>query len=237
MKRFWREVSVAEAEGGHRVLLDVRPLRTPGRHQLSLPSAGLAEAVAEEWRAQGDEVQPSAMPLTRLASTVLDRLPERRADAIAEICGYAETDLLCYRADQPVELVVRQTHVWQPLLDWAAETYGARLEVTTGLLPTSEPAPARDRLRREVEALDDWQLVGLHAAVTALGSIVLGLALKSGRVDPAVALEAALLDERFQAERWGEEAEQRRRHARLEADVEAVARFLAALGDRSQEAR
>jgi chaperone required for assembly of F1-ATPase len=104
-----------------------------------------------------------------------------------------------------------------------------RLEVTTGLLPASQPTAATERLGQEVEALDDWQLVGLHALVTALGSIVLGLALRAGRLDPAAALEAALLDERFQVERWGEEAEQRRRHARLEADVAAAARFLDAL--------
>lgn len=229
MKRFWRKVTVEAHEGGYRVLLDGRPVRTQERNLLVLPTSTLADRTAAEWRAQRDEVQPLSMPLTRLASTVIDRLPARRADAVNEVHGYAQTDLLCYRADQPVDLVVRQAHLWQPPLDWMAAAHGCRLEVTTGILPLSQPAAALDRARDLVEGLDDWDLVGVHAAATALGSIVLALALHAGRLDPAAALEAALLDERFVIERWGEEEEQRRRHARLKADVEAATRFIDAL--------
>lgn len=234
MKRFWRDVTVEAAESGHQVWLDGRPLRTPARNLLTLPREGLALEIAGEWGGQRDEVEPATMPLTRLASTVLDRLPARRAAAIDEVLGFVDTDLLCYRADQPVELVARQSRLWQPLLDWVAAAQGCRLDVTTGLLPVSQPEAARLRLGEVVQGLDDWQLVGLHALVTALGSIVLGLALHAGRIDPAGALDAALVDERFAIERWGEDAEQTRRHDQLRADVAAAARLLALLRQRSR---
>lgn len=226
MKRFWQEVTLASGDGGHQVLLDGRPVRTPAKNLLVLPAEGLAAAIAAEWAAQEDEVRPASMPLTRLATTVHDRLPARRADAILEVLGYARTDLLCYRAAQPLDLVARQKRTWQPLVDWLAATHGARLSVTTGVLPVDQPDAALERLAEAVEPLDDWQLMGVHAAVTALGSIVLGLALHAGRIDAEGALDAGLLDERFAIEHWGEEREQLRRHAALRADIEAAAAFL-----------
>jgi chaperone required for assembly of F1-ATPase len=225
MKRFYAHASVSGAEGGHQVLLDDRPLRTPARQLLLLPSAGLAEAIAAEWQAQ-EEVRPSHMPLTRMAATVVDRMPEQRTAAIEEAADYAGTDLLCYRAAEPLELVRRQQHIWQPLLDWAARTHGARLTVTTGLLPVAQPSPTTARLRAVLEGLDDWQLIGVHAVTTALGSLVLGLALDAGRIGADAAIEASLLDELFEIERWGIDAVTERRHGALRRDVHAAAVFL-----------
>ncbi|HEX5794886.1 MAG TPA: ATP12 family protein [Geminicoccaceae bacterium] len=236
MKRFYETVEVAPADDGHRVLLDGRPLRTPAKRLLAVPAAGLAEALAGEWRAQGELVQPQAMPLTRLASTAQDRMPALRAAAIEEVVGYAGTDLLCYRAAAPLDLVERQSRVWQPLLEWAASAYGVRLTVTTSLLPASQPEAAVRGLRAAVETLGDWPLVGLHAATTALGSLVLGLALARGRIDAEEALAASLLEELFEIERWGQDAETERRHAGLRRDVEASALFLDRLGLRSRAA-
>jgi chaperone required for assembly of F1-ATPase len=229
VKRFYRRASVSSGDSGHGVLLDGRPLRTPAKRPLVAPTPGLAEAIAEEWQTQGDTIRPAAMPLTRLASTALDRMPAQRVAAIEEVAGYAGTDLLCYRAEEPFELVQRQQHAWQPLLDWAAEAHGARLLATTSILPVEQPAPALGRLGALVESMGDWPLVGMHAATTALGSVVLGLALAARRLDADQALAASLLDEVFEIERWGIDAETQRRHNALRRDVQAVAAFLARL--------
>jgi chaperone required for assembly of F1-ATPase len=229
MKRFYTEVSVEAVAGGHRLVLDGRPVHSPARQLLVMPSATLAEAVADEWRAQGETLERAGMGLTRLVSTVLDRMPALRGAAIDEALGYAGTDLLCYRAAEPVELAERQRQIWQPWLDWLAEADGARLVVTTSMLPVIQPEPAIARLRQAIEALDDWRLVGLHGATTALGSVVLGLALLEGRIDAEQALAASLLDELFEIERWGRERDAERRHQVLRREVRAVASFLAGL--------
>jgi chaperone required for assembly of F1-ATPase len=233
MKRFYQSVELAAADDGHRVLLDGRPLNTPARRALTLPSAALAEALAEEWRAQGETIGPEGMPLTRLASTAQDRMPELRAVAIDDVVGYAGTDVLCYRAAAPLALVERQQQVWQPLLDWATSALGTRLVVTTTLLPVTQPDAAIRGLRAAVEELGDWPLVGLHAATTALGSLVLGLALSRGRINAEQGLAASLLDELFEIERWGKDAETERRHDALRREVDAAALFLDRLGVRS----
>jgi chaperone required for assembly of F1-ATPase len=233
MKRFYQSVELGAADDGHRVLLDGRPLNTPARRALTLPSAALAEALAEEWRAQGETIRPEGMPLTRLASTAQDRMPELRAVAIDDVVGYAGTDVLCYRAAAPLALVERQQQVWQPLLDWATSALGTRLVVTTTLLPVTQPDAAIRGLRAAVEELGDWPLVGLHAATTALGSLVLGLALSRGRINAEQGLAASLLDELFEIERWGKDAETERRHDALRREVDAAALFLDRLGVRS----
>jgi chaperone required for assembly of F1-ATPase len=237
VKRFYKEVSVATGAGGHQILLDGRPVRTPARQAVVMPSAALAEAIAGEWRAQGEVIARAGMGLTRLVSTALDRMPALRGAAIEEVLGYALTDLLCYRAADPVELAERQQLTWQPWLDWLAEAHGARLVVTTSMLPVTQPEPAVARLRAVIEQLDDWRLVGLHGATTALGSIVLGLALLEGRIDAEQALAASLLDELFEIERWGRERDAERRQQTLRRDVAAAASFLACLRPPATAAR
>jgi chaperone required for assembly of F1-ATPase len=226
MKRFYAAVDTAPEAVGHVVRLDARPVRTPARNALAIPSLALAEAVAEEWRRQGEEIAPDTMPLTRLATTVLDLMPARREDAVEEAAGFAGTDLLCYRAAAPQVLSARQRAAWQPWLDWAERQYDARLIVTDTVDPLPQPEAALQALRRAVERLDDWRLVGLHAATTLTGSLVLALALERQALDTARAFETALLDELFEIERWGEETMQQRRHARLRTDLEAAATYL-----------
>ena len=237
MKRFYKDVGVDATAGGHRILLDGRPVHTPARQLLVMPNAALAEAVAGEWRAQGETIERAGMGLTRLVSTALDRMPALRGAAIDEALGYALTDLLCYRAAEPVELAARQERAWQPWLDWLAEAHGARLVVTTAMLPVSQPEEAVARLRAAIEQLDDWRLVGLHGATTALGSLVLGLALLEGEIDAEQALAASLLDELFEIERWGRERDAERRQQVLRRDVAAAARFLACLRPPATAAR
>lgn len=226
MKRFYTEVAIAAEPGGVAVRLDGRPVRTPARRPLALPTSTLAEAIAEEWRAQGKEIVPDTMRLTRLATTVVDLMPARRGDAAGEAADFAGTDLLCYRAQRPAALVARQEALWQPWLDWAARQYDAPLRPAQGVMPVGQSPSALKALRAAVDRLDDWRLIGLHAATTALGSLVLGLALERGLFDAERAFQAALLDELFEIEQWGEDAEQTRRHARLRADLAAAERFL-----------
>jgi chaperone required for assembly of F1-ATPase len=237
MKRFYREVGLEAAAGGHRLLLDGRPVHSPARRPLVMPDAALAEAVAAEWRAQGETIERAGMGLTRLVSTALDRMPALRAAAIEELLGYALTDLLCYRAAEPVELAERQQRCWQPWLDWLAEVHGAPLVVTTAMLPVTQPQAALARLRTAVEGLDDWRLVGLHGATVALGSVVLGLALLEGEIDAEEALAASLVDELFEIERWGRERDAERRQQVLRRDIEAAATFLACLRPPATAAR
>lgn len=231
MKRFWdHAVAVARPEGGHAVLLDGRPLRLPGGAPLATPSAALAEAIAAEWQAaggaKGAAMSMEEVPLTRLLGTAQDRVAPDPAAMAEGLARYAETDLLCYRAEDPV-LAVMQAREWQALLDWAAEAHGARLVVTEGLMPVSQPPESLARLRGALGAFGVEELAALGLAVPALGSLVLGLALSAGRVAAAEAHRLATLDETFQETRWGEDPEALARRARALADVALAERFLA----------
>lgn len=229
MKRFYKDVSVDRCEAGFRTLLDGRPLKTPAKAELILPVKGLAEAVAVEWDEQEETIESAAMPVTRLATTALDRMPELRKAAVQEITDYTGTDLLCYRAPKPDELVRRQHELWQPPLDWMEKAYKVTFEVTGSLLPTPQPQATIDGVRKLVETVDDWPLVGLHGATTTLGSVVLALALWHGEIDGVVAAESCLLDELFEIEQWGQERDATRRHDVLRRDVKAIAQFMALL--------
>jgi chaperone required for assembly of F1-ATPase len=226
LKRFYKDVAVGTEADGFTVLLDAKPVRTPARHVLILPTQALAEAVAEEWRQQGETLEPQGMRVTRLAITAIDLMPGRRGDAVEEVAGYAGTDLLCYRADHPANLVARQAAAWQPWLDWAEQQHDARLVPASGIMPVAQPEPALRALHAAVERLGDWRLVGLHAATTLLGSLVLGLAFERGAIGSEQAFTTALLDELFEMEQWGEDDEQIRRHARIRADLVAADRYL-----------
>jgi chaperone required for assembly of F1-ATPase len=229
MKRFYKIVAVAPApapaEDGFIITLDGRTLKSPAKQAFVLPNLGLAEAVAAEWDAQGDKILPDSMPLTQLASTAVDRIPPERAGVIAGTAAYAETDLLCYRAEEPPELVERQARQWQPLLDWAALRYDAVLTVQTGLMPVAQNPQALNAFRAAVEVFDNWRLAALQTAVPACGSLVVGLALLEGRLDAEAAFEVSQLDETFQIEKWGEDAEAAHRRANLRADIAACRRF------------
>jgi chaperone required for assembly of F1-ATPase len=223
MKRFYKEVTVSAAP--FRILLDGRPVKTPARAPLELPAAALAEAIAEEWRAQGDEIAPDAMPLTKLANTALDRVAPMREAVVGQVAAYVN-DLLCYRAGHPVELVAMQSAEWDPLLDWAAERYGVRLQTHPGIVHFTQSDEAVAALRRAVEAHDDFALTALATVAPILGSLVLTLALAEGRLDAEAAFALSTLDERYQSERWGKDAEAEKRAASLLAAVKAVAAFM-----------
>ena len=229
MKRVYREVTAHQVEGGWGIALDGRPMRTPAKHQLVVPSAALATAIAAEWDAQRDEIRPATMPLTRLAATAIDRTGAQRELVVAEVANYAGTDLVCYRAEHPPALVARQQAEWQPLLDWAMLRYDAGLAVTHGILPQPQSPAALKAFAAAVAAQDDFRLTALHAMTGACGSLVIALALMEGRLDAAAAFAASQLDETFQIEAWGEDAEAAARRRALAEDIAAASRFAALL--------
>ena len=227
MRRFWQAVAVAPSGGGHTVTLDGKTVRTPSRRALEVCSSALAEAIAVEWRAQDKTVDLKAMPLTRLAATALDRVSEARADVERQLLSFAATDLVCYRADGPADLVARQNETWQELLDWLAAAHGARLIVTAGVVPVAQPEAALAALGRALARLDLFELMALHTAAAAAGSLVVALALTAGAVDVYTAITAAELDEAYQAEEWGVDEEAAARRAATAEDLHLAARFLA----------
>jgi len=226
MKRFYKLAAVSAVETGFSVTLDGRGVRTPEGTPLVLPNAALAEAVAAEWLAQGEKIVPQTMPLTQLASTALDRVRGKRAPVLAHLLNYVGTDLLCYRAASPRDLVERQERIWQPLLDWAATSLEAALPVTEGLSPIEPPPAAVEALRRKIETYDDWALTALQSAVAALGSLVLGLAVAERRLTAEEAFAASQLDETYQIEFWGDDEEAIKRREVLRNDVASAGRFI-----------
>jgi chaperone required for assembly of F1-ATPase len=232
VKRFYKQAAVLSDADGFGVALDGRPIRTPGGQRLLLPVEALAAAIAQEWQEQPAErdIRPNEMRLMRLAATGIDRVPPQRAKVIDDTVKYAGTDLLCYRADGPDDLVVRQHRVWQPVLDWAAERYGVSLLVQTGVLHRPQPEDALRRYRDEVARHSNLGLCALFNLTAACGSLLLALAIAEGRLDAQAGYEAAEVDSLYQAERWGEDHEAAQRRAGIRADIAAAAKFLALLG-------
>ncbi|MEP6830893.1 MAG: ATP12 family protein, partial [Rhizomicrobium sp.] len=218
MKRFYKNVTVDETAEGFRFLLDGKPVRTPARQPLLLPTHALADAVAQEWRAQDDEMQPAAMPLTRLVNTVLDGVRATREQVIAAILRFGENDLLSYRAEAPAELVARQLQ-WNDYLEWVFAHHNARLAVTSGIQHVEQPSETLAALRQAVVVRSDFDLAALHVQASVTGSLVLGLAVLDGRLTAQEAFVLSRLDEAYQVERWGSDREAEERAGRLAAEM------------------
>jgi chaperone required for assembly of F1-ATPase len=229
VKRFYQAASTSAGDDGFAVVLDGRPVKTTKtRAPLVVPSRPLAEAIAEEWAAQDETVRPDTMPLTALANTAID-MGEQRADLIAGLGRYAETDLLCYWAPDPPVLRDRQKTLWQPLLNWAAQQYDAHLRTTTGLLPIEQSPDAVRPLQQAIAALDRYRIAALSSAVAATGSLVVGLALLDRRLSGQDAFDIAEVEATFQIEQWGADHEAVARRERIHADLVAVESYLEAL--------
>jgi chaperone required for assembly of F1-ATPase len=230
LKRFWDTAAAEWSQTGHSILLDGKPMRLPSGSKLVVGPARLARAIAEEWQAagggKGGEMTFKDTPLTRLAGTALERIAPDPAPTVDAIARYGESDLLCYRAETPQNLVQRQHRQWQPWLDWAALAYDAPLRVTTGVAYVRQHHDSVAALRRAVAALDTDALAGLGIAVPALGSLVLGLALAAGELDANTAYSLGALDELFQAELWGDDYEATDRRTSMLADIVLAARYI-----------
>jgi chaperone required for assembly of F1-ATPase len=225
MKRFWKTVAIV----GGAIELDGRPVRTPAKALLALPTPQLAEAVAEEWRSVGEQIDPRTMPLTGLANAAIDHVAPNPAPFAADLARYGESDLLCYRAELPEPLVERQAAHWDPLLDWARTRYDVHFETTTGVMHRPQPEATILRLQGVVAAIDPFRLAALAPLVTITGSLVASLALLEGAADRETVWRAAQLDEDWQAEQWGEDELALRAREVREADFDAGVRFLSLL--------
>ncbi|THH34467.1 ATPase [Aliishimia ponticola] len=207
MKRFWKQADIAEAEEGFTVALDGRPIKTPAKQGLIVPTKALAESIAAEWDAQEGEVDPESMPFTRLSNSALDKVA-RQHEAVAQIIAeYGGSDLLCYRAHSPEELVQRQAEAWDRLLDWAQTDLSVRLDTQSGMMPIPQPETSQQEIRRRTAELDPFALTALHELVSLSGSWVLGYAVLTGHESPDTAWTTALVDEIWQEEQWGADEE------------------------------
>lgn len=206
-RRFWASADVVDTGDGFTVELDGRRIKTPNKSALVMPGRGLAEAVAKEWMAQEDVVKPETMPMTRSANSAIDKVTPQRADVVEMLAGYGDSDLLCYRADQPAELIKRQQDAWDPALDWAAERFGARLMPRTGVIHASQDATALAALSGAVEAMSVFQLTGFHDLVGLSGSLILGLAATENWQEIDALWAMSRVDETWQIEQWGADEE------------------------------
>lgn len=224
-KRFWKTALVEAVAGGFTVKLDAREVKTPAKAALVLPTRAMAEAVAAEWDAQVTKIDPRTMPVTGSANAAIDKLGHQKAEVAGLIAAYGETDLLCYRAERPEALVARQAEAWDPWLDWAAQSFGARLRVTQGVVPVAQPEAAQAALAARVARCDIWELAALHDLVSLTGSLVLGLAVAEGRLCAAEAWRLSRIDEQWQTEHWGEDEEAAERAVVKEQAVLHAERF------------
>ena len=205
MKRFWSEATVAEAGGGWEIRLDGRPVRTPGKSALVVPTRALAAHLASEWEAQTDAVDPETMPATRMANSAIEKVAPQIAAVASHLLSYGGTDLLCYRAEAPEALVARQSEAWDPWIAWAAEELGARLTVTAGIVPVDQPPEALAALGSELDRFGAFELAAVHDLVGLPGSLVLGLAAARGAETADAIWRASRIDEIWQIEQWGED--------------------------------
>lgn len=226
MKRFWKDVSVEKDGEGWSIRLDGRPVRTPARAPLIVPSQPLAEAIAEEWRSVEGEIDPRAMPLTGLANAAIDRAAPDRQTFAQGLARYAEADLACYRADNPRELVERQTLAWDALLGWARRRFDVDFATTAGVTHVDQPSATVERLGHAVAALDAFRLAGLSPLVTIGGSLVAALAVIEKAMTADEAWDAVSVDDRWQVEQWGADAEAEAALENRRWDFLAAARFL-----------
>jgi chaperone required for assembly of F1-ATPase len=226
VKRFWKEVSVERESSGWAIRLDERPVRTPARASLVVPSEPLAEAIADEWRPVGEMIDSRAMPLTGLANAAIDRIAPEPHAFVAGIATYAEADLACYRSDWPPELVSRQAQSWDELLAWGRRRYDVDFSTTSGLLHVPQPQATIDRLSQAVAELDAFHLAGLSPLVTAGGSLLAALAVLEKALTPEEAWDAVSIDDRWQLEQWGADSEARAALENRRKDFLAAARFL-----------
>lgn len=223
MRRFWKEAA-ATPDGG--VALDGKPVRTPGRAPLRLPGMAFAQAVAAEWNAVGETLDPRAMPLTGLANAAIDRIAPDPCAFAAGLAAYGESDLLYYRADAPPELVARQEALWDPVLAWARGRYDIHFEPTTGVIHHAQPPATLARLGDAVAAQDAFALAALSPLVTLTGSLLLALAVAEAALTPDQAWASAHVDEDWQAELWGEDQLAAERRANRRREFDAAVRFL-----------
>jgi chaperone required for assembly of F1-ATPase len=225
-KRFYQAAATEATSAGWRILLDGRAVKTPKRAELLLPTMVLAEAIAAEWRAQGPQIDPASMPLTKLANTAIDGVTPNLAAVAADVLGFAAHDLLCYRAKAPESLAERQSARWDPILVWTGQQYGATLIATQGIIPIDQPPASLAALGAALASFDPFALTAVHVMTTLTGSAVLALAHAAGRLSLEECWTAAHVDDDYQASHWGEDSEAKHRRGLRLAEMRAASEFL-----------
>ena len=226
MKRFYKDVTVKTSESGYQICLDDRPVRSPAKAVVVVPSQALAEAVKAEWKAVEDEIQPEDMPLYSMAVTVTDRVSPQRQELADELAGYIHDDVLRYRSDSDLDLASRQTEMWNPWLNWAELTCGLRLPTTAGLMPVFADDATEHIVKKRLQPLDDTQFGCLYRVATLSGSVVLGLAFQERQLGADDVFETAFLDELYQNSLWGTDKEAAVRQAAIRSELKNVERFM-----------
>jgi chaperone required for assembly of F1-ATPase len=229
-KRFYKQAEASEDEGQYHLHLDGRKANTLARNRISVPFGGLAAALADEWNAQGEHIDPALMPVTRLVNSAIDGVAPRMVEVRSDIASYAGTDALCYRAEEPDGLVAEQNRHWDPVLDWAEQRHGARFRLACGIVHVEQPTEALDAVRQALDEIDEpFRIAGLHVVTTITGSALLALALHGGEFDGEALWAAAHVDEDWNIRQWGEDAEAKARRAKRYQDYRAA--MLAVRGD------
>ncbi|WP_415716450.1 ATP12 family chaperone protein [Roseibium sp.] len=220
-KRFYKEATHAPVESGFAIHLDGRPVKTPGKTTLLLPNEALGAAAAAEWAAQEKEINPANMPLTRIANSAQDAVSQKFGEVADEITNFAGNDALCYRADDPESLVETQRRLWDPVVDWAGSQLGGRFVLIEGIIHAAQPAELLEAYRKQLDDLSPLRLAAFHTVTSLTGSALLALALKDSHLDADAVWTAAHVEEDFNIERWGEDAEaaQIRAYKRMEFDA------------------
>jgi chaperone required for assembly of F1-ATPase len=229
-KRFWTAAEAEACDGGFTVRLDGRPVKTPAKAALVVPTLAMAQAIAAEWDAQTGEVKPATMPVTRAANSAIDKIIPQRDEVVEILAAYGQSDLLCYRATAPAALIARQAAGWDPVLDWADSVLGARLVVTAGVVHVAQPHDALERLTARVAGMTEFQLAGLHDLVAISGSLVLALAVTERRLTPDEAWALSRVDETWQIEQWGADEEAAELEAFRRVAFGEASRFYALCG-------
>jgi chaperone required for assembly of F1-ATPase len=227
-RRFYEQVSVAECDGQFDILLDGRPVRTPARHPLGTPTRALSDALAAEWRAQADVIDPASMPLTRLVNTILDGVAAAAPEVAEDVAKFLASDLLVYRAEGPDGLVERQAAAWDPVLAWARDALNARFVLAAGMIYVTQPEPALAAARAAIPQ-DIWRLGAVHSITTLTGSALIALAVLHGQLDAEAAWKAAHVDEDWNMEFWGRDELALNRQAMRYAELQAACQVLALL--------
>ena len=217
-KRFWKDVTVDCDDAGFSIRLDARPVRTPAKKALIVPTETMANQIADEWAAQADKINPLSMPWTRSANVAIDKVAVQASEVKAHLAAYADTDLLLYRAEAPQALIQRQHDAWNPVLEWVEARYGARLRPTTGVMPVSQDAVALARLVQAMEDMSSFRLTGFYDMVSLTGSFSLALACAEHHITPQLAWRHSRVDEDWQIDQWGDDEE-----AKLHAEVKKTA--------------
>ena len=226
MRRFYKKVEKVKDNDGWTILLDGKSIKTPARQTLFLPTIALAENIVLEWEEQGLEIDPLTMPLTGYAYSAIDRSQPMKNQLIEQICAYAQSDVLCYRVEKPIDLAERQEAEWQPVLDWLSVSRGIDLRVTSGINQVEQEPVVLELVKSNVSSFDQYQLTGLHAVTISSGSVVLALALIDKFIDFEKMMELSSLEELYQMEKWGRDIETIQRHEALRQEIYNAGRFM-----------